>query len=52
MQEVKKLIDELKPNTSPGADKIDAVIIKELKDVLIPILSKIYNKALEERKPL
>ena len=46
------IIKASKPASSPGVYQITNVICKELKDILAPILCKIFNKALAERKPV
>lgn len=44
---IRSKIDKLKPNTSPGPDKISAYILKEIRDEISLPLSIIFKKSLE-----
>ena len=46
--EVEKYIDHLKPKRSSGMDKIDNILIKELRDLISEPLSIIYSNSLTE----
>ncbi len=45
---VKKKLDSLNPNKSPGVDKHHPRVLKELKDQLVSPLTKLFRKSLEE----
>lgn len=47
-EEIEQIIKELKKNTAPGHDKITTNIVQQNKRKLIPILSRLINKSLEE----
>ena len=46
--EVEKYINNLKPKKSSGLDKIDNILIKELRDLISEPLSTIYSNSLME----
>ena len=45
---VKKKLDSLNPNKSPGVDKHHPRVLRELKDQLVSPLTKLFKKSLEE----
>ena len=45
---VTKLLREVNPNKASGPDSIPARILKELADEIAPLLTKIFNKSLEQ----
>ena len=46
--EVACAIDNVKTNSAPGPDGIPPKFIKMSKVILVPVLTKLYNKCLEE----
>ena len=47
-QEIERHINNLKPKKSSGPDRIDNVLIKELRDVICEPLTTIFNNSLSE----
>ena len=48
--EIKKLIEKLPHKTSSGYDRINNIILKELKDIICVPLSQLFNRSLNEGK--
>ena len=46
---VARAINNIKTNSAPGPDGIPPKFIKMAKAVLVPVLTKLYNKCLKEK---
>jgi len=49
-EEVKHIIKKLKNNVTPGIDKIENETLKELENVLAPILTELFNLILNTKE--
>ena len=49
-EEVRRLIEKLPNKTSSGYDRINNIILKELKDIICIPLAKLFNRSLTEGK--
>ena len=47
LEELKKLIRELKVNKAPGSDGINSFIIKKTEKLIAPVLVKLFNKCMD-----
>ena len=47
---MKHIIKKLKNNKTPGMEKIENETLKELENVLAPILTELFNLILNEKK--
>ena len=48
LQEIRKIIQKLKPGGAPGPDEIGASLLQGLEDIMAPALKWIFEKSLAE----
>ncbi len=47
---VNKLLSNIKPHKATGPDGVPALVLKELKDTIMPVLMDIFQKSLDSDK--